>query len=573
MAGLSGKKLRTDKRSSLSIKRKILIYFISAIIIAGCTSIYPLLGYKDPIQKYDSVLENITLANNISSICKDFNTVARELMIDLNKDDLRTEYNNKLEVLNSTLRQLENGLVSEASLASANTIKSYLETYIENSNNATDASSAFDTAERIEIIDYAKKVSEYIDTSVKELISSEIEYSKILRQGLDKTTSTILTATIIILGLVLAICVLLAYLLASGISNPLRKISKQADSIAFGDLTVEKVIVKTKDELGVLSASFNKMLINLREMITKVNSSSTRILEISDQLNQSTDGSTAASEQISVAIQEIADGSQNQVVLSENTASTIDGIYEIVSTISKKSANAKLSSDEAQKVTDEGNKCIGKVIDQMSSINSTIEESAHISEEFNNKSKEIGQIVAAITSIAEQTNLLALNAAIEAARAGDQGKGFAVVADEVRKLAEQSSDAAKQINSIINSIQTENEKMSNSMVKSINEIKAGILVTNSAGEAFQKISSTIGKVDEDINEIYSEISDINEAVQEIKESGDRIVDITKSSSDKTQDVAASIEEMSAGMQEVLSTTSVLKDMAFQLQQLVDGFKL
>ena len=231
------------------------------------------------------------------------------------------------------------------------------------------------------------------------------------------------------------------------------------------------------------------------------------------------------------------------------------------------------TSDEAQKVTDEGNKCIGKVIDQMSSINSTIEESAHISEEFNNKSKEIGQIVAAITSIAEQTNLLALNAAIEAARAGDQGKGFAVVADEVRKLAEQSSDAAKQINSIINSIQTENEKMSNSMVKSINEIKAGILVTNSAGEAFQKISSTIGKVDEDINEIYSEISDINEAVQEIKESGDRIVDITKSSSDKTQDVAASIEEMSAGMQEVLSTTSVLKDMAFQLQQLVDGFKL
>jgi methyl-accepting chemotaxis protein len=573
MAGLSEKKLRTDKQSSVSIKRKILIYFISAIIIAGSTSIYPLLGYKDPIQKYDSVLENITLANNISSICKEFNAVARELMIDLNKDELRTEYNNKLELLNATFIELENGLVAEASVTSANTIKSYLETYIENSNNATDASSAIETAERIEIIDYAKKVSEYIDTSVKELISNEIEYSKILRQELDKTTSMILTATIIIVGLVLAACVLIAYLLASGISRPLRKISKQADSIAFGDLTVEKVIVNTKDELGVLGASFNKMLINLREMITKVNSSSTRILEISDQLNQSTDGSTTASEQISVAIQKIADGSQNQVILSENTASTIDGIYEIVRTISEKSANAKLSSDEAQKVTDEGNKCIGKVIDQMSSINSTIEESAHISEEFNNKSKEIGQIVAAITSIAEQTNLLSLNAAIEAARAGDQGKGFAVVADEVRKLAEQSSNAADRINEIISSIQAESEKMSDSMVKSIKEIQAGIEVTNSAGEAFQKISSTIGKVDDDINEIYSEVRDINEAVKEIKESGDRIVDITKLASEKTQDVAASVEEMSAGMQEVLSTTSVLKDMAFQLQQLVGGFKL
>ncbi len=95
---------------------------------------------------------------------------------------------------------------------------------------------------------------------------------------------------------------------------------------------------------------------------------------------------------------------------------------------------------------------LGKVLAELNELENQLHELHNGTQTLGEQARNISRIVAVINEIAEQTNLLALNAAIEAARAGESGKGFAIVADEVRKLAEKTTDATKDIGTVMDSI-------------------------------------------------------------------------------------------------------------------------
>ncbi|WBL49285.1 methyl-accepting chemotaxis protein [Clostridium estertheticum] len=120
-------------------------------------------------------------------------------------------------------------------------------------------------------------------------------------------------------------------------------------------------------------------------------------------------------------------------------------------------------------------------IQKIAETNSGIQKFIEITKD---NSKKTDEVLSFIEGIAKQTNLLGLNAAIESARAGEFGKGFSVVSNEIRKLSQSTKESAKQINSMLNTIQD-----------SINEIYLRFndsnLILDNQSSGLEEITATV----------------------------------------------------------------------------------
>ena len=158
---------------------------------------------------------------------------------------------------------------------------------------------------------------------------------------------------------------------------------------------------------------------------------------------------------------------------------------------------------------------------------------------------KISDIIGVIDEIARQTNLLALNAAVEAARAGDAGRGFAVVASEVRSLAQRSSEAAKDIKSLI--------------VNSTTQVQEGVDLVNRAGKSLEEIVESIKQVATIVSEIASASAEQSTGIDHVNTALTQMDEVT-------QQNAALVEENAA-------TSKVLEQQSHAMGERVAFFQL
>ncbi|GAA2550066.1 hypothetical protein GCM10010435_19950 [Winogradskya consettensis] len=173
---------------------------------------------------------------------------------------------------------------------------------------------------------------------------------------------------------------------------------------------------------------------------------------------------------------DITDQVQLEQLLSSKTREMSQSISELTGSIDEIVVSARQASSlagETQHNAQEGYEELRKSIEAIDLIEKS--------------SDQIAAIVNVIGEIASQTNLLAFNASIEAARAGEHGVGFSVVAGEVRKLAERSSEAAREITTLIH--------------ESAQRVGQGSTVSHRAQSAFGQILKSVASTSESITRI------------------------------------------------------------------------
>ena len=441
-------------------------------------------------------------------------------------------------------------------------------------------SKAFDFKMENKTREYTKIIAQQIMPVVNELTQKTDEFIDMQNNEMKKeqlaTKGKVATIQLLMILIGIGATLLsfgVALYISKIISGPVTKMAAAASKIAAGDLSVEKIEVKNKDEIRDLADSFNTMAENLRQLIRQVSSASEQVAASSEELTASADQTSKATEQVTLSLQEVAVGADKQVRSIEESSKAIHEMSVGVQQIASNAQSVTDHMNETSKAATEGGVAVKQAAQQMIEINDTVFELNGVIKGLGERSAAIGQIVEVITGIASQTNLLALNAAIEAARAGESGKGFAVVADEVRKLAEQSASSAQQISKLIQMIQAETTKAVQSMTITTQKVEKGIDVVDHTGQSFKQIQSSVQMVAAQIEEVSSASQQMASGTEQIVSSIQMISRIAEESASASQLVSASSEEQLASMEEISASASSLSTMAEELQGMVSKFKI
>lgn len=380
---------------------------------------------------------------------------------------------------------------------------------------------------------------------------------------------------ILLISVILAIALgsIIVYIISRSISRNLNKVVSLANEISNGELNVEPLKYKGRDEIGRLSESINKMLYNLQEMIGKINESSCKVDEESDSLMGIASEVQQRSEQIAATMEEMSAGAEEQASSASEIANSIFNLTDLIDKANLNKEALQVSSKDISAVIAEGSEQMETSIETMNHVNEILKGTVSNVKQLENNSEKVSILVHIINDIAEQTNLLALNAAIEAARAGEVGKGFAVVADEIRKLAEQVGKSVKEIKDIVTGIQVDTKSMTDSLEKGYQNVQEGTTKIKSTGEVFVRINTEIKTMADRIKNVAMNLDEISQNSKRINTAADQIAAISEENSAGIQETVASIEEENNSMEIITENANSLANSAQLLKQLISQFKI
>ncbi len=411
------------------------------------------------------------------------------------------------------------------------------------------------------------------DAQIGELVGSGITATNLSVDTQNEKISSSIDLLMVVIPILLILSAILSIILIRAIIGPVKSVVTFAGYIAEGKLGIQPLKVHGNDEVGKLTIAVNEMHAKIKELLEEIMKSAQSLSETSANLSQHAYETTLTTEEVAKTIEQISVGATEQARNTQEASEDIGVLGDTIQINNTSALELQQSSEEINRVSEEGLVVIKDLTEKTDNSKLAMDEIIEVVGKTNNSIFTIREASQMISNIADQTNLLALNAAIEAARAGEHGRGFAVVADEIRKLAEQTNQSTKDIDGMLNNLQTMSEQAihaSESVKVAVENQVASVGVTESK---YNEIVLGIRTSLEEIGKMLSISKDMELNRGKVNEIVESLSAIAEENAASTEETSASAEEMLAAMMEVDSGSKRLSELSAELSELTSSFDL